>query len=89
MILLKKFPSEEEDEEDEDDEDDDEPPATLKTFPPEFLFASSAALKATSKISPQCLHFFASFLTSSWQYGHICIVCYVLGCSKNKYTEFE
>jgi len=66
VILLKKFPfEEEEDEEDEDDEDDDEPPATLKTFPPEFLFASSAALKATSKISPQCLHFFASFLTSS------------------------
>jgi hypothetical protein len=57
VILFKKFPSDEDEEEDEDEE----PPATLKTFPPDDFLASSAALNATSNISPQCLHFFASF----------------------------
>lgn len=51
-----------------DELDDEADAATLITLPPEFdLFASSAALKVTSRISPQCLHFFASFFTSSEQ----------------------
>lgn len=58
---------------DEDDEADDDAPAFIKTigFAAETaLFASSAALRATSSISPQCLHFLASEETNSAQKGH-------------------
>jgi hypothetical protein len=73
VILLKKLlDSLEEEDEEEDEEEEEEPPATLITLPPELArLASSAARKTTSKISPQCLHFLASFFTSSEQYGQI------------------
>jgi hypothetical protein len=61
----------------EDDDAEEEAPAFINTIGLEVevvLLASSAALKATSNVSPQCLHFFASTETYSAQKGHFLVL---------------
>jgi hypothetical protein len=74
-LTLSCFPLEAAEEEAAADEDELAPPAFMYTGADAgrslALFASSATRRATSIVSPQCLHFFATWSTDSPQKGHV------------------